>query len=439
MTDLQTRDRSIALAERLNELVPGGAHTYAKGEDQYPEGMAPILVEGAGCRVRDVDGNEYVEYAGGLRSVTLGHAEPRVLRAAIDAMQRGTNFVRPTVLEAEVAEAFVDLIDSADMVKFAKNGSDVTTAAMRLARAFTGRDLVAVCEDQPFFSTDDWFIGHTPMSAGIPASIRDLTLGFRFNDLPSVDRLFEHNPGRIAAIILEPATSVEPDPGFLTGLRERCTAQGTLLVFDEMITGFRWHEKGAQYLYRVRPDLSTFGKAMGNGFAIAALAGQREIMERGGLRDTAERVFLLSTTHGAESHALAASREVMRIYASEGVCQRLAERGARLADGVRAAATAAGVEDRFVLVGHPSNLVYATLDETGTRSQPFRTLFLQEIIRRGVLAPSFVVGTAHDDSAIDQTVNAVGEALRVYVRALEDGVERYLVGRPVKPVFRPYA
>jgi glutamate-1-semialdehyde 2,1-aminomutase len=435
---MKSFDASNAYVSAVHDVIPGGAHTYAKGDDQYPDGMAPVIERGAGCRVWDIDGNEYVEFGSGLRSNLLGHGFEPVVQAVRGWLDHGVNFVRPHRIEREAAERLTELIPSAEMVKFGLNGSDATTAAVRLARAYTGREKVAICRDQPFFSTDDWFIGHTPMSAGIPASIRDLTVGFRFNDLPSIDRLFERNPGRVAAVILEPATSVEPDPGFLTGLRERCTAHGALLVFDEMITGFRWHEKGAQHLYGVWPDLSTFGKALGNGFAVAALAGRREIMERGGLRTTAERVFLLSTTHGAETHALAASREVMRIYATEEVCRRLAERGARLADGVRAAATAAGVGDRFVLLGHPSNLVYATLDETGTRSQPFRTLFLQEIIRRGVLAPSFVVGTAHDDAAIDQTVNAVGEALLVYVRALEDGVERYLVGRPVKPVFRPY-
>ena len=347
--------------------------------------------------------------------------------------------MRPTTLEAEAAEDLVRFVDAADMAKFGKNGSDVTTAATRLARAFTARDLVAVCADQPFLSTDDWFIGHTAMPAGIPDAIRDLTVGFRFNDLESTRALFEQYPGRIAAVVLEPATAIEPAPGFLTGLRDLCTAEGALLVFDEMITGFRWHLRGAQHLYGVAPDLSTFGKAMGNGFAIAALVGRRSVMERGGLRHADERVFLLSTTHGAETHALAAAREVMRIYEAEGVCEHLVERGERLAAGIRAVAEAAGVGDRFLLLGRPCNLVYATLDADGSRSQPFRTLFLQETIARGVLAPSFVVGTAHDDAAIDQTVDAVGDALLVYRRALEDGIESRLRGRSVKPVFRPYA
>ncbi len=432
------RTGSRQVAERLHTLVPGGAHTYAKGDDQYPEGMAPIIESGRGCRVRDVDGLEYVEYGAGLRSVTLGHAEPRVLEAAMGAMRRGTNFVRPSVIEAEVAETFVELIEAAEMVKFAKNGSDVTTAAVRLARAFTGRDLVAVCDDQPFFSTDDWFIGHTAMPSGIPSAVRDLTVGFRYNDLASVRAMFAQHPGAIAAVVLEPATAVEPAPGFLAGLRDLCTAEGTLLVLDEMITGFRWHHRGAQHLYGVAPDLTTFGKAMGNGFAIAALAGRRDVMALGGLRHDRERVFLLSGTHGAETHALAAARAVIRIYETEDVCGRLAERGERLAAGIRDAAREAGVEDRFVLLGRPCNMVYATLDADGARSQAFRTLFLQETIERGVLAPSFVIGAAHDDAALEQTVNAVGEALRVYRRALEDGVEQHLQGRPVKPVMRPY-
>lgn len=431
--------RSREIAERLHALIPGGAHTYARGDDQYPEALAPVIRSGRGCRVRDVDGNEYVEYGCGLRSVTIGHADPRITRAATNAMEQGTSFARPTALEAEVAEMVVDLFPSADMVKFAKNGSDVTTAAVRLARAVTGRDLVAICADQPFFSTDDWFIGHTAMPAGIPSAIRDLTVGFRFNDLASVRDLFANHPGRVAAVVLEPATAVEPAPGFLEGLREACSADGAVLVFDEMITGFRWHLRGAQHVYGVTPDLTALGKALGNGFAVSALAGRREIMERGGLRSPDERVFLLSTTHGAETHSLAVAREVIRIYEAEGICEVLAERGERLAAGVREAAAAAGVADRFLVLGRPCNLVYATLDADGNRSQPFRTLFLQETISRGVLAPSFVVTAAHDDDAIDATVAAVAEALAVYGRALADGIDGHLRGRPVKPVFRPFA
>ena len=160
--------RSRALQPRAHRLIPGGAHTYAKGDDQYPEQAPGFVVRGKGCHVWDLDGNEFIEYGMGLRAVTLGHAFDPVIQAAYRQMQLGTNFSRPASIEMDLAEAMLEIIDGADMVKFAKNGSDVTTAAVKLARAYTGRDLIAICGDHPFFSTDDWFIGTTEMNAGVP-------------------------------------------------------------------------------------------------------------------------------------------------------------------------------------------------------------------------------------------------------------------------------
>ena len=434
---LTASPRAEALRRRAHELVPGGAHTYAKGDDQYPEGAPAFIVRGRGCRVWDIDGREFIEYGMGLRSVALGHAHPAVVEAAAAAMRQGTNFTRPNPLEVECAERLLGLIGGADMAKFCKNGSDATTAAVKLARAWTGRDLVAICRDQPFFSTDDWFIGTTAMPAGIPRSVREQTLDFRYNDLESVDALFRRFPGQVACLVLEPAAAQEPAAGFLEGLRERCRAEGALLVFDEMITGFRWHLGGAQTLYGVTPDLSTFGKAMANGFAVSALVGRRDVMERGGLSHREERVFLLSTTHGAETHALAAAIETMKIYEREGVVEVLHRQGARLRSGLEAEAKRHGVADHFRILGRDCNLVYAARDAEGKPSQAFRTLVLQETLKRGILMPSLVVSFAHGDDDIDRTVEAVGEALAVYRKALDGGVERFLEGRPVQPVFRP--
>jgi glutamate-1-semialdehyde 2,1-aminomutase len=433
---LEASSRTEAQRRRAHDLIPGGAHTYAKGDDQYPEGAPAFIVRGRGCHVWDVDDREFIEYGMGLRSVTLGHAHPAVVEAAAAAMRLGTNFTRPSPLEADCAERLLGLVRGADMAKFCKNGSDATTAALKLARAWTGRDLVAICRDQPFFSTDDWFIGSTPMPAGIPQSVRDQTVGFRYNDLESVDALFARYPGQIACLVLEPAAAQEPGDGFLEGLRDRCRAAGALLVFDEMITGFRWHLGGAQTLYGVTPDLSTFGKALANGFALSALVGRRDVMERGGLRHDAERVFLLSTTHGAETHALAAGIETMKIYEREGVVEVLHRQGARLKSGIEAEAKRQGVGDQFHVLGRDCNLVYAARDAEGKPSQAFRTLVLQETLKRGVLMPSLVVSFAHGDEDIDRTVEAVGEALAVYRRALDGGIERFLEGRPVQPVFR---
>ena len=427
--------RSAEANKRLHDMVPGGAHTYAKGEDQYPEAMAPVIARGRGAHVWDVDGNEYVEYGSGLRAVSLGHAHPRVVEAVRAQLELGSNFVRPAALEVEAAAKFLATVPTAEMVKFAKNGSDVTTAAVRLARAATGRTAIALCADQPFFSTDDWFIGTTAMNAGIPA--QDVVT-FPYGDLPAVAQLFETHD--VACLILEAATQTDPPEGYLEGLRELCTRHGVVLVFDEMITGFRWSEAGAQGVYGVTPDLSTFGKALGNGFAVSALAGRRELMELGGLRDSRERVFLLSTTHGGETHSLAAAMAVMDTYVEEGIAQRLHDIGARLAAGVRQAAAAAGVGTHVVVRGRECNLVFATLDQDGRPSQAYRTLFMRQLILGGVIGPSFVVSSALTDADVDRTVSVVADACAVYRQALDAGDPTpWLGGRPVKPVFRKFA
>jgi glutamate-1-semialdehyde 2,1-aminomutase len=240
----------------------------------------------------------------------------------------------------------------------------------------------------------------------------------------------------VACVVLEPATAIEPAEGFLHAVRDLCTAHGALLVFDEMITGFRWGLHGAQGLYGVTPDLSTFGKGMANGFSVSALVGRRGFMEHGGLRAPADRVFLLSTTHGAEAMGLAAALETMRVYRTEPVIETLHRQGERLRAGVMEAARSVGIDRHFTVEGRACNLIFVTRDAAGERSQAFRTLFMQEIIRRGVLGPSFVVSYSHTDDDVDRTVAAAEAALRVYRQALDDGVDRYLEGRPVKPVFR---
>ncbi|WP_437076385.1 glutamate-1-semialdehyde 2,1-aminomutase [Streptomyces sp. enrichment culture] len=432
--------RSRQANERLHAMVPGGAHTYAKGDDQYPENLAPVISHGSGAHVWDVDGNRYIEYGSGLRSVSLGHAHPRVTEAVRRELDRGSNFVRPSVVEVEAAERFLATVPTAEMVKFAKNGSDATTAAVRLARAATGRSRVAVCADHPFFSVDDWFIGTTPMSAGVPAATDELTVAFPYGDLAATEELLVRYRDEVACLILEPATHTEPPPGYLAGLRALADRHGCVLVFDEMITGFRWSEAGAQSLYGVVPDLSTFGKALGNGFAVSALAGRRELMERGGLRHSGERVFLLSTTHGAETHALAAAMAVQATYVEEGVTARLHALGERLAAGVREAAAGMGVGDHVVVRGRASNLVFATLDENGRPSQEYRTLFLRRLLAGGVLAPSFVVSDALSEADVDQTIDVVAQACAVYRKALDAADPTpWMGGRAVKPVFRRLA
>jgi glutamate-1-semialdehyde 2,1-aminomutase len=431
-------DKSNALKQKSHDLIPGGAHTYAKGDDQYPE-MAPGFLErGKGCHVWDLDGNEFIEYGMGLRSVTLGHAYEPVVEAAYKQMQMGINFTRPSSIEVECAEMLVDLIDGAEMAKFAKNGSDVTTAAVKLARAYTGRDLVVICEDHPFYSVDDWFIGTTDMSAGIPQAIRDLTLKFHYNDLESLKTLFDQYPGQIACVFMEVERLDAPKKNFLQSVKEVCHKNGALLIFDEIITGFRWSLGGAQKIHQIVPDLSTFGKAMGNGFSISALVGKKEIMELGGLRHNREKVFLLSTTFGAETHCLAAAMATMKIYKNEPVIEHLHRQGEKLIKGIEQSVQEHKLEGYFGTIGKACNLLFYTRDNDHQPSQPMRTLFLQEIIKRGIVAPSLVVSYSHTDEDIDCTLNTFNESLFIYRKALDEGVDKYLVGKPIKPAVRRF-
>lgn len=428
--------KSFALNEKFHSIIPGGSHTYAKGDDQYPEFALPYIVRGQGCHIWDLDGNEFIEYGMGLRSTTLGHAFKPVVDAAYKQMLKGNNFIRPATIEIECAEKLLNMIDKAEMVKFSKNGSDATNGAIKLSRAYTGRDLIAICGNHPFFSVDDWFIGSTPMSAGVPKVIQNLSVKFQYNDIESVKALFQQYPQKIACVILEPEKEQEPKDNFLHELQRLCKENGTVFILDEMITGFRWNNGGAQAVHNITPDLSTFGKALANGFSVSALVGKRELMRLGGLDHDKDRVFLMSGTHGAENHGLAAALETMEIYQKEPVVDTLWRQGTRLASGLRKSINEHKLADYIPIMGRPCCLVYGSRDHEKAPSQPFRTLLLQEVIKRGILAPSLVVSYSHTDEDIDKTIEAFHEAFSIYRKALDEGIDKYLNGRPVKPVWR---
>jgi glutamate-1-semialdehyde 2,1-aminomutase len=432
-------ENSERLRERAHAVIPGGAHTYAKGDDQYPVLAPGFIARGYGCHVWDVDGNEFIEFGMGNRTVSLGHAFGPVVKAVRGELERGCNFTRPSPIEAACAEQFLRMIWGAEMVKFCKNGSDATSAAVRLARAHTGRELIACCADHPLFSIDDWFMGTTPINAGVPYPVRQLTLTFRYNDIRSVKALFESHPGKIAGLILEPARLEDPRDSYLEELQKLCHVNGALLILDEMITGFRWHNGGGQTYYNVIPDLSCFGKAIANGFSVSALAGKREYMRLGGLDHTdRERVFLLSTTHGAETHSLAAAIATMQTYEREPVVEHLFRQGSRLKSGIDQASARRNLTEFVSVVGKPCCLTYVVRDRNRQASQSFHTLLLQETIRRGVLMPSLAVSYTHADDDIDKAIDAVDDALGIYTRALDGGVERFLIGRPSQVIYRRF-
>ncbi|MEM7294226.1 MAG: glutamate-1-semialdehyde 2,1-aminomutase, partial [Pseudomonadota bacterium] len=408
------------------------------GDDQFPEQAPGFIVRGKGCHVWDVDGNEFIEYGMGCRAVTLGHAFEPVVAAAQRELVNGCNFSRPAPIEMECAETLLSMIEGQDMAKFVKDGSSATTAAVKLARAITGKDKVALCADHPFFATNDWFIGTTEMNAGIPESTIANSLAFSYNDIDSLESLFAARGDEIACVILEPAKYEDPRDQFLHKVKECCHRNNALFILDEIITGFRWHNGGAQKRYGIEPDLSTFGKALANGFSVSALLGKKEHMEIGGLHHDRERVFLLSTTHGAETHALAATIATMQVYQNEPVIETLQKQGARLRDGVLQVVGAHNMSDYIDIVGKPECLVFGTRDADKKPSQFFRALFMQELIKRGVLGPSFIISYSHSDEDVDKTIDAVDGALTHYARGLEEGVEHYLTGHPTQIVYRKF-
>lgn len=430
-----SRINDIPLSSRL---IPGGAHTYSKGDDQFPSIAPAHLERGEGCQVWDADGRRYIDWTMGLRTMTLGYGRREVDEAAIEQIRKGLNFGRPSQIETELAQDLIDIIPSAEMVKFAKNGSTVTTAAVKLARAFTGRRCVAFCKDHPFYSYDDWFIGTTEANAGIPAEHYQFSLPFRYNDLASLERQFDEQPGDIAAVIMEPCIAEPPADDFLHRVAALCRQNGTVFILDEMITGFRWSLGGAQAYFGVTPDLATFGKGIANGYSVSALVGRKEIMDIGGIYHDKPRVFLISTTHGAENLGLAAARACLKIYREEPVIDHLWTIGGKLMDGLNAAARDAGVGDRFVASGYPCRPEYRCLDADGNVSAPMRTLLNQELVRRGILLSYIVPSYAHQDADVAATVDAAREAFGIYAEALSSGWEAFLEGPPIKPVFRKY-
>lgn len=446
--------------DRLLHVIPGGAHTYSRGFDQYPANAPQILERGEGAYVWDPDGKRYLDYGMALRAVTLGYANPHVNAAAIREIERGNNLTRPSVTELKAAELLVDLIPGAEMVKFAKNGSNATTAAVKIARAFTGRRYVCIPRQHPFFSFDDWFICTTPLQRGIPPDHIGSTLVFDYNDPASLKAHFDAHPDQIAAVMMEPATTIVPcapdcsnvlsyespcrdciagRKSFLHQVQGLCRKSGALFILDEMITGFRWHLQGAQTYFGVQPDLTTFGKGMANGFSVAAVTGRREVMDVGSISKAgAERTFLLSTTHGGEMCSLGAFIQTMAIYREQDVCRHLWEFGTRLSRGFTDLASEAGVGDHFKMEGPAIGLNCVTKDRDGVVSAKFRTLFAQEMLNGGVMMPWLAPSHSHGDAELDLTLSAARNAFKIYAAALQSGAERFLIGPEIKPVFRQF-
>lgn len=432
-------DKSREFSRAVHDLIPGGAHTYSKGDDQFPQNAPAAIAHGKGARVWDLDGNEYIDCSMGLTSVSIGHGYEPVVRAVCEAAAQGTNFQRPAALELKAARLFLETVDAGDMVKFAKNGSTVTTAAVKLARAYTGRSRVALCREHNFFSYDDWFIVTTPVDYGIPKDTRKLTASFSYNDIASVEALFAGRDHDIACVIMEPVKFDAPEAGFLEGVRSLCDEHGAVLILDEMISGFKWSMKGASAHYGVKADITTWGKGIANGFSACALTGRADIMELGGIRrEGAKKLFLISTTHGAETIGLAAMLETISEFKRHSMIESNWSRGAMLRRRLQAEIEGRGLQDHLQLAGYDCLFALICRDPARRPSDEYRTLMMQEMIGRGVLFQGLFYPTwSHREAEIGEMADAFAESCGAYLEALERGsCAGLLVGPPAQPVFR---
>lgn len=418
-------EKSNQLFNRALGLIPSVTQTLAKGPGQWVNGIAPkYLAKGKGCHVWDVDGNEYIDYMMAVGPLSLGYSYPRVDEAIKKQLEDGITFSMMHPLEVEVAELMRDIIPNAEAVRYSKTGADATSAAVRLARAYTGRNKILCCG---YHGWHDWYIAVTARNYGIPEAVQAITYTFNYNDIDSVKNSIDEDT---AAVILEPVVFQEPKDGFLHKLAELCEEKGIVLIFDEMWTGFRMALGGAQQFFGITPDLATYSKAVANGMPISILTGKRKIM------DLAENDIFFYTTFGGEALSLAAVKATVAEMRDKEVIKHLSVQGKKLKDGYNEIARRLGI-DFTRMTGYNWRSV-AQFDEKAGDPLVQKSLMQQEMIKRGVLWQGFFnMSFSHADSDIDYTLQALEQSLAVLKKAVEENrLKEQLIGIPVQPVFR---
>lgn len=421
-------ETSNRMLERAERVIPLGAQTFSKSKIQYPEKRAPLFLNhGLGGKVYDVDGNEYVDLVGGLLPNVLGYCDPDVDGAIRDQLNRGISFSLSTALETTLAEKLVGLIATAEQVRFFKNGTDATSAAVRLARGCTGRDRILVCG---YHGWQDWYIGSTTRNLGVPGVVQSLTTKVPYNDLGAVAAVLKQHSGEVAALIMEPVVNVAPKDGYFDALKALLHEHGALLIFDEVVTGFRFSDGGAQKMFDARPDLSAFGKAMANGMPISALVGRADLM-------SAMSEVFISGTFGGEALSLAAAIATVDKIGRENVIQALWQKGEYLATRVDALIEKHGLGKVVALTGYPIWKILAYTAHENASANELKTLFVIEMIKRGVLVnASHNLCFAHSDEDLAHVIAAYDGTLGVMAELLARGPIAGALPSPViEPVF----
>ena len=421
--------RSQELFDRALKSIPLGSQTFSKSHLTYPRGQAPLFLErGKGSRVWDADGHEYIDFIGALLPVILGYGDPHVDGAVIDQIGRGVNFSLATELEITLAEKLIEIIPCAEMVRYGKNGSDATSGAVRLARAYTGRDRVANCG---YHGWQDWYIGTTPRNRGVPRAVRDLTHPFPYNDLEALDALLSSHDGEFACVIMEAMNAEEPKPGYLEGVAEITRRHGALFILDEIITGFRYSLGGAQELFGVTPDIATFGKGMGNGYSVSAVVGRQEYMQ------LMDEIFF-SFTAGGETVGIAAALATIEKIERDDVIAHLWSTGDKVRSGLQDLLDGNDLSAVIGIAGKAPWLLLKFQDFGDVTSWHVKTLFMQEMLARGILIQgSHNFGLGHSGPEIDALLSAYREVLPIIADAVHnDAMKQHLKAPVMKPLFQ---
>jgi len=424
-------EKSNILYERAKQVIASGTNTFSRAPGVFPDGAAPkFLVKQYGSHTWDVDGNEYIDMVMGCGPVTIGHNHPDINDAIKCQLEKGTLFSMLNPLEVEVAEKLVDCIPCADMVKFSKNGSDVCAASIKLARHITGKEMI-FCWGYHGFA--DWYISTTDRNAGIPEAVKDLTKTFEYNNINGLKQMFKAYKGKVAAVIMEPVIAEKPIDNFLEKVKKLAHENGALLIFDEMISGFKFAMGGIQEYLGITPDLATFGKGITNGMPLGVLVGKREYMKE------FDKVFL-SSTYAPEALTLAAASATIDFYKEHNVIESLWEKGKYIKDGFNEIIKLYGIESNISLAGYPVRLMVNTHGKDGVQDSILATLYQQEMFKNGILCFSGVLmlSYSHSKEDLDSLIGAFDKTCQVIKTALDSGrsISDFLIGDPGAPVFK---
>lgn len=421
-------NKSEELLERELKVSPLAAQTYSKSYRYFSKGFAPSYMDhGQGCRIYDVDGNEFIDFMCALGPISVGYNEPAVNEAVIKQVNKFASGSLQSELEVELAEKLCEIIPCAEMVRFVKNGGDATTAAIRLARAFTGRDIVLM---SGYHGMHDWSIGASANNKGVPKTVCELTKNFIYNDLADLEKQLQEN--EVAAVILEPIQSNGPKEGYLEGVKELAHKYGAILIFDEVVSGFHYALGGAQELFGVTPDLVSFGKGMGNGYPISAVAGRKDLLEQ-----ISDGVFV-STTFGGDSIAMAATLATLKILEEPGYYDHITKIGTMIRNGIQEKIDKYGLNDVVSVSGMPQHCGVAFEGHGSLSYLDIQSIYSQEILKKGIYVFAiYFLNKYHTEKEAQIYLDATDAAFAQIRKAVDnDSLDGILEGGKVDPVFK---